>query len=68
MIQRLLTAYENAAAGSPSFPKSAQQARDLIQLFTLQKALYEIRYELANRPSWVGIPVDGVVGFLDSTG
>jgi maltose alpha-D-glucosyltransferase/alpha-amylase len=68
MIQRFLTAYENAAEGSPSFPKSAQQARELIQLFTLQKALYEIRYELANRPSWVGIPVDGAVAFLDSTG
>jgi maltose alpha-D-glucosyltransferase/alpha-amylase len=68
MTQRFLTAYEKAAAGSPSFPKSPQQARDLIQLFTLQKALYEIRYELANRPSWVGIPVDGVAAFLDSAG
>jgi maltose alpha-D-glucosyltransferase/alpha-amylase len=36
----------------------------LIDLFTLEKALYEIRYELDNRPDWVGIPIKGVLDLL----
>jgi maltose alpha-D-glucosyltransferase/alpha-amylase len=36
----------------------------LIELFTLEKALYEIRYELDNRPDWVGIPIRGVLDLL----
>jgi maltose alpha-D-glucosyltransferase/alpha-amylase len=66
MIRRFLAAYEETASGSPSFPRDSQQAQDLIRLFTLQKALYEIRYELDNRPTWVGIPIQGVADFLDS--
>lgn len=36
----------------------------LLDLFTLQKALYEIGYELAIRPHWVGIPLKGVLDVL----
>src|SRR5438270_4959094 len=31
----------------------------LLDLFLLEKAAYEIKYEAANRPSWVGIPLGG---------
>ena len=31
----------------------------------LEKALYEIAYELANRPEWVAIPLCGVLALLD---
>ena len=37
----------------------------LIDLFMLEKAAYEIRYEAANRPAWVGIPVAGLHGIAD---
>ena len=40
-------------------------ARSLLPLFELQKALYELRYELDNRPDWVGIPLAGILGFID---
>ncbi|WP_108662980.1 maltose alpha-D-glucosyltransferase [Acuticoccus kandeliae] len=36
----------------------------LLDLFTLQKAIYEIGYELANRPTWVRIPLAGVMDVL----
>ena len=29
-------------------------------LFELEKALYELRYELNNRPDWVGVPLPGI--------
>jgi maltose alpha-D-glucosyltransferase/alpha-amylase len=37
----------------------------LLDLFTLQKAIYEVGYELANRPAWVRIPLAGVSDVLN---
>jgi maltose alpha-D-glucosyltransferase/alpha-amylase len=34
--------------------------RVLLELFTLEKACYELRYELDNRPDWVEIPLAGL--------
>jgi len=43
-----------------------QQATDqLLAVFELEKAIYELRYEINNRPDWVGIPVAGIVRLLD---
>jgi predicted trehalose synthase len=35
--------------------------------FTLEKAVYEVSYELANRPTWVDIPLKGIIGILART-
>jgi predicted trehalose synthase len=40
------------------------QARALVDFFTLEKAVYEVSYELANRPEWVAIPLAGVLRVL----
>jgi predicted trehalose synthase len=34
-------------------------------MFELEKAFYELRYELDHRPDWVDIPVGSIVGLLD---
>jgi maltose alpha-D-glucosyltransferase / alpha-amylase len=36
-------------------------AQQLIALFTLEKALYELRYELNNRPDWADVPIGGLL-------
>jgi maltose alpha-D-glucosyltransferase / alpha-amylase len=36
--------------------------RGLIELFEIEKVLYELRYELDNRPNWVHIPLHGIAG------
>jgi maltose alpha-D-glucosyltransferase/alpha-amylase len=36
----------------------------LLELFILGKAFYEIRYELANRPTWLAIPLRGALRVL----
>ncbi len=59
-----LEGYQGGAAGSPSYPEDPHDARALIELFTLEKALYEVRYELDNRPDWLGIPVRGILNLL----
>ena len=42
-----------------------EQARSaLLRLFLMEKAAYEIRYEAANRPAWIGTPIAGLHRFL----
>lgn len=40
----------------------------LLPLYLLSKALYEVNYELDNRPAWVGIPLRGLIAILDEAG
>ena len=40
-------------------------AAALVRLFELEKALYELRYELQNRPAWAGIPLQGILATLE---
>ncbi len=37
----------------------------LLDLMTIDKALYELRYEIAHRPGWVGVPVEGLLRLVD---
>jgi maltose alpha-D-glucosyltransferase/alpha-amylase len=55
-----LSAYE-AEARRSSKPLSLTPGHGLLGLFELEKALYELRYELSNRPTWVGIPLQGIL-------
>jgi maltose alpha-D-glucosyltransferase/alpha-amylase len=55
-----LRAYDEAARGG-GLRGAAGDARRLLDLFELEKALYELRYELNNRPGWVSIPLQGVL-------
>jgi maltokinase len=38
----------------------------LLAVFELEKAVYELRYELDNRPNWVDIPVAGILRILET--
>jgi maltose alpha-D-glucosyltransferase/alpha-amylase len=33
----------------------------LLELFLIEKAAYEIHYEAANRPTWIGVPLAGLL-------
>ncbi|MGF1624759.1 MAG: maltose alpha-D-glucosyltransferase [Alphaproteobacteria bacterium] len=60
-VSRFRTAYDAATEGVSTIPDD----NDLLDLFVLQKAYYEIGYEAANRPAWLSIPVRGVLALLD---
>jgi maltose alpha-D-glucosyltransferase/alpha-amylase len=60
-----LAGYRETIAGCPSYPEDAAEADRLLNLFLLEKALYEICYEAANRPLWVRIPLKGVSSLLE---
>ena len=64
MRQGFLQAYGQVAvegglyAGVEEFGAAA----NLIDLFELEKVLYELRYEMDNRPDWIGVPLAGIAG------
>jgi maltokinase len=47
-------------------PAGNSGSENLLALFELQKLVYELRYELGNRPDWVSIPVAGLVKLLEA--
>ena len=47
-------------------PSGEQAIARLLMIFELEKAVYELRYELGNRPDWVSIPVAGIVRMLEA--
>jgi trehalose synthase-fused probable maltokinase len=46
-------------------PAGRDQIERLLTVFELEKAVYELRYELNNRPDWVAIPVAGILRMLE---
>ena len=56
-----LRAYRETAGGAPFLPDNSTDFRKLLDVFLLDKALYEILYELNSRPGWVRIPMLGMM-------
>jgi maltokinase len=62
--ESFLTGYFGAV--DPSLlPPGDAAARTLLTIFELEKAVYELRYELNNRPDWLRIPVAGIARLLE---
>ncbi len=60
-----LRSYLDTAKGASFIPKNPEEIRILLDVFLLDKALYEIAYELNNRPEWVTVPLKGVKHLLE---
>jgi len=60
--------YWETLAGTTFWPTDHEEVRQLLDVFLLEKALYEIEYELTNRPSWIHIPLDGTLRILEERG
>ncbi|MBC8022832.1 MAG: maltose alpha-D-glucosyltransferase [Burkholderiales bacterium] len=56
-----LEGYSKSAAGLACVPSQEKSRRALLDLFLVEKALYELRYEAANRPDWIAIPLRGLM-------
>jgi maltose alpha-D-glucosyltransferase/alpha-amylase len=57
-----LAEYQAAAHDATLYgPEALHAGSGLLGLFELEKALYELRYELGNRPGWAGIPLQGIL-------
>lgn len=59
--QAFMDGYSQAAGDG-----NAQIDTELLALFELEKALYELRYELNNRADWAQVPLNGVLALLQA--
>lgn len=59
-----LDAYLEAVAGHPLLPRDDARVKQALDFFMLDKVIYELQYELNNRPDWIRIPLEGLLGLL----
>jgi maltose alpha-D-glucosyltransferase / alpha-amylase len=59
-----LAAYLERSGGARHLPSTREEIQVLLDAYLIEKALYEIAYELNNRPEWVRIPLRGVLDLL----
>jgi maltose alpha-D-glucosyltransferase / alpha-amylase len=64
VADRFLASYFETAGSAAFLPESRQETQNLLDLHLLEKAVYELGYELNNRPTWVGIPLQGIAKLL----
>jgi maltose alpha-D-glucosyltransferase / alpha-amylase len=62
-----LKTYMAVSGNSIFIPKDREELALLLDLYLLDKAVYELGYELNNRPSWVRIPLDGISQLLQDS-
>jgi len=54
----------DATAEATFLPKSPEELVLMLDIYLLEKAIYELSYELNNRPDWVAVPIEGILGLL----
>jgi maltose alpha-D-glucosyltransferase/alpha-amylase len=59
-----LAGYLERAQGTKIVPRNDAELTLLLEFFLLEKCVYEIAYELNNRPQWVDIPLRGLLELL----
>jgi maltose alpha-D-glucosyltransferase/alpha-amylase len=59
-----MRAYLKKVDGAAFVPKNTDDLQILMQTFLLQKAVYELNYEINNRPTWVLVPLRGIKSII----
>ena len=67
MSSTFLQKYLQTASSSAFLPQNSDDLQILLEAYLLDKAVYEIGYELNNRPDWVVIPIRGIKHILKPT-
>lgn len=60
-----LNSYLETAGNASFIPEETDQLHDLMAVYTIEKAIYELDYEINNRPDWVHIPLTGLKMIMD---
>ena len=60
-----LRSYLATLAQTDLLPKSQAELRLLLRAYVMEKAMYELRYEMNNRPDWIKIPLRGILQLLE---
>jgi maltose alpha-D-glucosyltransferase/alpha-amylase len=65
MSATFLESYLETTAGASFMPQKGEDLTVLLEAYLLDKAVYEVGYELNHRPDWVVIPVRGIKHILN---
>jgi maltose alpha-D-glucosyltransferase/alpha-amylase len=60
-----LKSYLKTAGNASFIPDEAREVKDLLSVYTIEKAIYEADYEFNNRPDWLHIPLNGLKKILN---
>jgi maltose alpha-D-glucosyltransferase/alpha-amylase len=63
-IEAFMSSYREALTNPLLWPGETADANRLLDFFVLEKAFYEINYELTNRPNWLRVPLMGLQRIL----
>jgi len=66
LVDTFLIVYRNNIYDKSIIPQDDAQFQKLLDFFILDKALYELGYELNNRPDWVQVPLMGIAELLEN--
>jgi maltose alpha-D-glucosyltransferase/alpha-amylase len=47
-------------------PRDPDVLARMLDFYLLEKCIYEVHYELANRPTWLAIPLEGLLRLLEA--
>ena len=64
---RYLAAYRGMVDDAPFMPRAPEQLSLLLAFYQLEKVVYELGYEINNRPDWVEIPLRGLARVLGAS-
>ncbi len=59
-----LKGYLETTANSSFMPRSQEETSFMLSIYMLEKAIYELGYELNNRPQWVDVPIAGILEMI----
>jgi maltose alpha-D-glucosyltransferase/alpha-amylase len=59
-----LRAYRVTIEKRPELLPNPEEAQALLDAYVLEKAFYELMYELNNRPTWIHIPITGILSLF----
>ena len=63
-----LRGYLHTAGKAPFVPQTMAELKVMLDAFTMEKAVYELGYELNNRPEWLMVPLRGITSLLEPSG
>jgi maltose alpha-D-glucosyltransferase/alpha-amylase len=66
-LREYLLAMRMHDGGPALLPPARHELRLLLDAYLLEKTVYELVYELNNRPDWVRIPMQGILQLVDQT-
>jgi len=61
-----LTSYLTIIVPARLLPADQGELKTLLDAYLLEKAVYEIGYELNNRPDWVKVPLQGILQLMEA--